>query len=104
MSLSDAFNSLLRLKRRKVLLARGNTSYDTYVTPSNYIRNASGPSEIIVEGRQFIISTKDLKAPILVLRRGDTITDPVLGRMSVDTIEEMYSLGSEIVGFRITTS
>lgn len=102
-TLLEAFHSLLNLKKRKMTLERNNDSIELFVSPSSYQRGATGPSETIIEGRQFTISKINLKAPFIPLRRGDRLTDPELGTMTIDTIEELYGFG-DIVGFRVTTS
>lgn len=103
MSIVDAFNAMLNLKKRKMTLSRNDDEIELFVSPSSYQRGAAGPSETIIEGRQFTISKRNLKAPFMVLNRGDRLTDPELGVMTIDTIEELYGFG-DIVGFRVTTS
>jgi hypothetical protein len=103
MGILDAFHSLLALKQRKMTLKRDDDSIELFVSPSAYQRGATGPSETIIEGRQFTISKKNLKAPFIPMQRGDRLVDPELGSMSIDTIEELYGFG-DIIGYRVTTS
>lgn len=106
MSLKDAFNIILKKKRRPIRLHRiGAATFDiqTYVSPSNYFRNGAAPSEMTVFGHQFIITTSDLSAYPGKVKRGDRIEDPELGTLTIETIEPLHGLGADILGFRITT-
>ena len=104
MSVRDAFDALLGLHKRAMTLTRGSDTIDIFASPSNYSRNLAGPSETVIEGREFVISKTQIQAPFTGLRRGDRLTDPELGVMSISEIVEMYSLGGEIVGWRVRTS
>lgn len=105
MSVNEAFSSLLSVHRRAVTISRPGAVapniYDIFVTPSNYFRSAEGPSEISVEGREFVIDAKALAAIPFSMRRGDVITDQELGECIVTEIREMYGFGGTIIGFRI---
>lgn len=104
MSLSDAFNGLLALHQRPMTLTRGDDSIEIYASPSNYSRNLAGPSETVIEGREFVISKKQMQDPFTLLKRGDRLTDSELGTFAISEIIEMYALGGEIIGWRVRTS
>jgi hypothetical protein len=101
--LNDAFNSLLSLHKRVMTLSREEDSIEIEATPSNYSRMTAGPSEMVFEGREFIISTAVLKEPIPRPKRGDRLTDPELGALSVTDAVEMYNLGGAIIAYRVRT-
>lgn len=104
MSIRDAFDALLAMHRRAMILSRGDDSIEIFASPSNYTRNLQGPSETVIEGREFVISKTQIQDPFVGLRRGDRLTDPELGVMAISEIIEMYSMGGEIVGWRVRTS
>jgi hypothetical protein len=110
MSLKDAFNSLLAVHARTVTITRRlnpgpNLTGTVKITPANYFRKLAGPDQVIMEGREFVI-TKDAltEAGFTNLRRGDIFNDPEMGNLMADSIREMYDLGGAIIGYRFTTS
>lgn len=108
MSLSGAFNSLLFLHSRTVTIERPGKitpAVSIEISPSNYFRNLAGPSDVVIEGREFVISKKVLQnASYPAPKRGDRINDPDTGLMMVSEVQEMYDLGGAIIGYRIRTS
>lgn len=85
-------------------LGSPDISISVEATPSNYSRNLAGPSEIAIEGREFVISKNFLVAPITIIKRGDRLVDPELGIMTISESNELYDLGGSIIGFRVRTS
>lgn len=102
-SVVDAFNILLGLHKRNVTLRRDDSTLAVQVSPSNYARNLAGPSEMAIEGREFVISRTQLSGVFVPLKRGDRIIDADLGTMSIDEIIEMYDFGGAIIGYRLRT-
>jgi len=72
------------------------------VSPSNYFRNLQGPEEIVMSGREFVISKKSLDAVAYPIpKRGDRLKDTELGTSIISEVREMFSFGGDIVGFRV---
>jgi hypothetical protein len=103
-SLENAFNLILKLHSREVTLERpGRSTIQIRMTPSNYFRNLSGIEEMVIEGREFVVSKRalgDFGHP----KRGDRIIDPELGLSVVSEAREIFSLGGNIIGYRLRTS
>lgn len=106
MSLDNAFHLLLNLHSRQVSLERpGKEAISIKITPSNYFRNLSAPEEIIVEGREFIVTKRSLDAQSFgPPKRGDRITDSDLGLSVITEVREIFAFGGEIIGYRLRTS
>ena len=110
MSLADAFNTMLSLKKRNMKLYRVGASpvNEGYldVSPSSFQRKLDGPADTIVEGRQFIISKRNFIACGFTgpIKRGDKLLDSELGVMTIDQIEDLYDLGGAIIGWRVSTT
>ena len=104
--LANAFNTLLSLHSRTVTLERpGVKTVTIKVTPSNYFRNLAGPEEIVIEGKEFVISKTFLDAVEFgVPKRGDRITDAQTGLAVISEVREMFAFGGTIIGFRVRTS
>ena len=110
MSLADAFNLMLNLKKRNMKLYRVGAAPANEgfldVSPSSFQRKLDGPADSIVEGRQFIISKKNFTACGFVgpIKRGDKLYDVELGVMTIDQIEDLYDIGGAIIGWRVSTT
>lgn len=105
--LRDAFFSVLTLTKQPMTLERPGaiTAKNTFLSPSNYSRNLALAADIAIAGREYIISVKDIPSEFnSILKRGDVITDPIWGRMSISEIIEMTGLKGDLLGFRIRTS
>lgn len=111
--LDQAFNSLLSIHNRSMKLFRkgaaaplGTVGIDVQATPSNYFRNLEGPSEMVIHGREFILSKENLLQAgfTLPLKRGDYLVDPELGAITLSEIREIYNQGGAIMGFRVRSS
>jgi hypothetical protein len=75
------------------------------ITPGNYSRNLGAPEEIIITGREFVISKKNLDEVYFPsLKRGDRIKDSELGYIILSDINEMYGFGGSIIGYRVRSS
>lgn len=109
MSLKDAFNQLLGVHNRTVTFTRipssgPNITGTLKVTPSNYFRNLEGPANVVIEGREFVISKDNLSiSGVTNIRRGDRLSDSELGDMTIDIVREVFDVGGSIIGWRITT-
>jgi len=109
MSLQGAFDATLRMKQRPMTITRtgvdGFEDLEIMVSPANYFRNGAAVEDTVVAGREFVVSTTSLTlAGIEVLRRGDRITDPLLGLIIIVEVEPMFGLGSTILGWRIRSA
>ena len=106
-SLGNAFNQLLALHSRKVTIARpgGVGPVEIKVTPSNYSRNLAGPEEVVIAGREFVISKYTLDSVSFpVPRRGDRLVDPELGTHIISEVRELLGFGGSILGYRVRCS
>jgi hypothetical protein len=75
------------------------------VAPSNYYRNLEGPSDIVVRGREFVISKLALDAVNFPFpRRGDQLEFSDIGTLTITEVREMFNLGGDIMGFRVRTN
>lgn len=104
--LVGAFNLLINMQGRAMVLTRPaipNPVFNISVkaAPSNYFVNGSGPAQVIIEGREFVIRALEIKAANIKLKRGDRLIDPELGTLTLDQIREMYDLGGDIIGYRV---
>ncbi len=107
MSLSAAFNLMLRLKSRTMTLTRpGGIDVTLRMSPTNYARNLSGPSESVIEGKEFIVSKAELDGSGYYpkIKRGDIITDADSGDETISYVDELYDIGGAIIGYRLRTS
>ena len=105
--LSTAFNQLLGIHCRKVTIERKGVfaPVQIKVTPSNYNRNLAGPEEVVIKGREFVITKFALEAANFPApRRGDMIVDPDLGSNSISEVHEIMGFGGGILGYRVRCS
>lgn len=104
MSLANAFSSLLSLQSKKVTIERPGkfTAVEISMSPSSYSRNLAGPSDVAIEGREYVITRRSLDdAGFPAPKRGDRITDPDTGLNMITEVHEMYDLGAGVMGYRI---
>lgn len=81
-----------------------DTKVTTKIAPSNYFRNFEAIEEMVIEGREYVISKELLdNAGFTTLKRGIRIIDPVFNVSSIVEIREMVVMG-EIVGYRVRTA
>ena len=103
--LTNAFNMALKLTARTMTLTRPGVvgSYSILVSPSNYSRNFQGPEEMVVTGAEFVVSVYNLQQSGFpnTLKRGDWLTDSVMGKMAITEVDEMIGLGGTILGYRV---
>lgn len=91
-------------------LKRPKTSYGIApsairAAPANYFRNLAGPEEIVVEGREFVLSKSNLDSvKFPAPKRGDRITDPGIAVSTITEVREMFGFGGALIGYRIRTS
>ncbi len=108
MSLKAFFIGLLGLKKRTVTITRVGTPNITGTLichPCVYTRDLEAAGDISVQGHEFII-TKDQIATIAglgTMKRGDKITDPELGTMTIKDPVAMYDIGGQILAWRCRT-
>ena len=106
MSLKNAFNYLLKLHGREVVIKRPGTPYASVirVTPSNYFRHLQGPEETVIDGREYVVSKDALDAaPFPIPKRNDRLEDAELGISVITEVREMYDFGGKLIGFRLRT-
>ena len=104
MSLSDAFNALLTIQSQTMTLKRDTLTATVKMAPSNFFRNLDGPANIVVDGREFVLSKKELDSTAFgMIKRGDKIISAESGTSMIDTIREMYDIGGKVIGYRIRT-
>lgn len=101
--MENAFNAMLKLKQISITITRGVDSISSFMSPSNYDKNFENLGNVNFEMDQFVISAKDLTAPIDKMKRADRIETADGERFTVDTIKPLYGLGGKILGWRITT-
>ncbi len=104
-NLEGAFNLIIATQGRTVDLEDMDTATTVEVTaaPANMFRNFSGTEEMVIEGREFILSKAQLderSAP--TLQRGVRINDPEFGSETITYVKEMVVLG-KILGYRVRT-
>jgi hypothetical protein len=107
MSIKNAFNYLINIHSREVVIKRPGTVYvgNIRIAPSNYFRHLQGPEESVIEGREFIISKINLEsASFPIPKRGDRLEDPELGISVISEVRELYDFGGALMGFRVRTS
>jgi hypothetical protein len=106
MSIKAAYLKLLAAHNRQMDLTRNNVTYSILVTPSNYSRKLSGPEEITIKGKEFVITKDTLTKAGFTgpLKRGDRLSDPDMGVNIISEVHEMFDFGGEIVGYRVRTS
>jgi hypothetical protein len=105
MSINNAFNILVNLQGRDMELIKADFSLTVTVKAavSNVFRNLSGPEEIVVEGREFVVAKETLDE-FGTPERGDRLVDPELGKNVIKEVRPMVTLGGAIIGYRIRTS
>lgn len=104
MSIANAFNQLLFLQKRPATIERNGSiaAVNIFISPSNYARNLQGPEEIVSEGKEFVISKKNLESVNYPRpKRGDVIRDSELGKNTIVDIREMYDFGGAVIGYRL---
>lgn len=109
--LSNAFNFLIQLHSRGVTIERPGDGEEAIsavsikITPANYFRNLSAPEEIVVEGKEFIVSKETLSsANYPTPKRGDILDDSETGTSTISEVREVYDFGGAIMGYRLRTS
>lgn len=104
--LKSAFNAMISMHGRNGTLKRiGVSTSAIRFAPSNYARKLEGPSEVIIEGREFIVPKDMIQTPMSpLIRRGDRIVDAELGEFTIDEVKELYDFGGAILGFRVRTN
>lgn len=109
MAIEDIFNYYLDKQSRSGKINRIGTpvfpaqEVNIKYSPTSYTRISEAPENMVVKGRQFIITKRNLTASGFVgnLKRGDRIVDTEFGSMTIREIEEMYDFGpARVIGYR----
>lgn len=106
-NIADAFNLMLKMKARPMTIERPGVvaAQNIKIATSNYFRNMAAQEEVIIEGREFIVSKRDLDAIAFGRpKRGDVIYDIDLDANIVKEAREMIGFGGEIIGYRLRTA
>lgn len=108
MSIKNALEFMVNLHNRVVTFKRLGTpdiTFQVKASPSNYFRNLAGPSDVVMEGREFVIPKSEFikNAFTSPIKRGDRLVDTELGTMIIAESREMYDIGGDIIGFRVRT-
>ena len=106
-NLANAFNQLLGIHFRQVTIQRPGViaPVSVKVTPSNYSRKLSGPEDVVIDGKEFVVSKAVLDAVSFPMpKRGDRISDPDLGNHVVSDVQELLGFGGAILGYRLRCS
>lgn len=104
MSIRAALDLMLSIQKRDMTISRPGTALTGPVTvsPSNYFRNLSGPEQITIEGKEFVIPKSSLDSiSYPVPKKGDRLTDPEIGVSVISEIREMFDVGGAIIAYRI---
>ena len=102
--LNNPFNALMLLSGRDMQIERiGEIApFAIKAALSNYFRNFQAPAEVIIEGREIVISYTSLEGSgFIPPKRNDRLIDPVLGEMTIKEVKHMPGLMGEILGFRV---
>lgn len=114
--LADAFNMAYGIVAKQVNIVRvGVATIPIKVAPTAFEATGDAPSEVIIEGRQFLVSSDLLNRALAAagapgaafkkLKRGDRIESlPDYGPYTIDKIDELPGLAGEVVGYRVTTN
>jgi hypothetical protein len=104
--LSDGFNLALSLVGRSVTLERPGvmSPISIKIASSNFFRDFATVEEVTVSGREFVISFNDLRGTTYErLRKGDRLTDALMGTLIIAEIREIFGTG-DLLGYRIRTN
>jgi hypothetical protein len=99
---ADGFKYVYSLNTRSMKYQRpGGTEVTLKILPSNYVKNQSAVDDVVVPERQFIVSIEEMAKTVEKMpKRGDRLTDDVLGANMVEKITPLIIFG-EIVGYRL---
>lgn len=105
MSLNTAFDYIISLQGRVVQLERYPAPpISLTMAPSNYFRNLSALEETVIEGKEFVVSKREIEdKSASTPKRGDVIIDGELGESTISEVREMVLMGN-VVGYRLRTS
>ncbi len=96
----EAITSVTMLRTPKALYGISPTTIR--VTPSNYSRNAAGPEETTISGREYVISKQNLDSVYFPSpKKGDRIKDTELGTDTIHEVSEMFGFGGGIMGWKV---
>lgn len=105
--LADAFNAIIEMASSPTFeYERPGIvgSFFLRAAISNYARNMNGPEEIIMEGREFVLSAKSFEGQIFTFpKRGDRLISSFGQENVISTIVEMRGFQGELLGYRVRT-
>jgi hypothetical protein len=107
MSLNDAFNTLLQLSQTSYVYERPGEvdTFNVNASISNYSRNIDGPEEIIMEGREYVISAKEFEGQAFTFpKRGDRLISATSQENVIGSVMEMRGMKGELLGYRVRTN
>lgn len=104
-NLQAAFNFALNLNSRDMVLydAENDVDYNVPMSLANYVRNLAAFDDMVIEGREFVVSKTDMDKIPLVPRRGMKITDNDMGTYTISEVRELVGMGN-IIGYRLRTN
>ena len=104
-NMQAAFNYALDLNSRTVELYdnEADASYNIRIGLSNYMKNLLGVDDMVIEGREFVVSKTTMDEISLTPKRGMKIIDSEMGSYTISEVRELIGLG-EIIGYRLRTN
>jgi len=105
-SFTAAFHTIIALQGRDTLIERdaGATTATIKVANSSYFRNFGGIEETTIEGKEFVVSQRELTDKGFPKpQRGDLLVDTIMGNNSITEVVELIILG-RLVGYRLRTA
>ena len=100
-----AFNYALNINARDMVLydTENDTDHNVRASLANYVRNLAAFDDMVIEGREFVISKTDLDKIPLTPKRGMKITDADMGTYTISQVIELVGMGN-IIGYRLRTN
>lgn len=103
-NLRGAFDMLISKKSRPATMRdRDTNNYSIKIAPSNYSRNLEALSNTVIDGHEFVIPLSSIPDGAPEPRRGFRIIDSI-GDYTISSVETMYGISDEVLGYRVRTS
>lgn len=111
MSLKNAFLFMLNMQGQTTQFWRPPSVGSSTVTKtpiraaiSNAPRTIQGPENLVIKGREFVLSFDDVALASLspAIRRGDKLEYPGYPIMTISEVTEMPDIGGLIMGYRVS--
>jgi hypothetical protein len=105
MSVKQAFNLIISTAGRPMDFKRKSSPVEILTgidaAPDSIYRQIAGPEELTIDATGVVVKYDDFKDTSYGLpAKGHTVTDPVFGTQTINSVKEMFVLG-ELIGFRI---